>query len=173
MTDNTDLKMRRMAPLATPSYQEPDAVRNIAGALNSLLADTFALYLKTKNFHWHISGPHFRNYHLLFDEQAGQILSIADAIAERVRKVGDTTLRSIGHIGRLQRIVDNDAEYVDPPDMLSELREDNKALALSMREVHDLCAGAGDVASTSLLEMWIDEAQRRVWFLFESTRKGD
>jgi starvation-inducible DNA-binding protein len=173
MTNNTDLKMRRMAPLATPSDQEPDAVRNIAGALNSLLADTFALYLKTKNFHWHISGPHFRNYHLLFDEQAGQILSIADAIAERVRKVGDTTLRSIGHIGRLQRIVDNDAEYVDPPDMLSELREDNKALALSMREVHDLCAGAGDVASTSLLEMWIDEAQRRVWFLFESTRKGD
>ena len=173
MTNNTDLKMRRIAPLAALSDQEPDAVRNIAGALNSLLADTFALYLKTKNFHWHVSGPHFRNYHLLFDEQAGQILSIADAIAERVRKVGGTTLRSIGHIARLQRVVDNDAEYVDPSDMLSELREDNKALALSMREVHDLCAEAGDVASTGLLETWIDEAQRRVWFLFESTRKGD
>jgi starvation-inducible DNA-binding protein len=173
MTDNTDLKERRKAPLATPSDQEPDAVKNITGALNALLADTFALYLKTKNFHWHISGPHFRDYHLLLDEQADQVFPITDAIAERVRKVGGTTIRSIGHIGRLQRIADNDAAYVDPADMLSELREDNKALALRMREVHDLCAEADDVATTSLLETWIDEAQRRVWFLCESTRRRD
>jgi starvation-inducible DNA-binding protein len=172
MTTKTELKARRNAPLATPSYLERAAIKNIAGALNALLADTFALYLKTKNFHWHISGPHFRDYHLLFDEQAAQIFAITDAIAERVRKVGGTTVRSIGHIGRLQRIADNDAEYVDPPDMLSELRQDNEALVLSMREAHDLCAEAGDVATTSLLEIWIDEAQRRLWFLFECTRKN-
>lgn len=173
MINKTDLKARRKAPLATPSDMEPEAIKNIAGALNALLADTLALYLKTKNFHWHISGPHFRDYHLLLDEQADQIFAITDAIAERVRKVGGTTVRSIGHISRLQRIADNDAEYVDPPDMLSELREDNEALVLSMREAHDLCAEAGDVATTSLLETWIDEAQRRVWFLFECTRKSN
>jgi starvation-inducible DNA-binding protein len=128
--------------------------------------------LKTKNFHWHLSGPRFRDYHLLLDEHGDQIYGITDDIAERVRKIGGTTFRSIGHIARLQRIADNDAEYVDPIDMLSELREDNKALVLSMRAAHDLCDEAGDVATTSLLENWIEEAQRRIWFLFETTRKG-
>ena len=147
-------------------------MKNISGALNALLADTFALYVKTKNFHWHMSGPHFRDYHLLLDEHGDQIFAMTDDIAERVRKIGGITIRSIGHIARLQRIEDNDAEYVDPLDMLSELREDNKAMALSMRAAHDLCDDAGDVATASLLENWIDETQRRTWFLFEITRKG-
>jgi starvation-inducible DNA-binding protein len=167
-----DLEARRKAPLTTPSDITPEAVRNISGALNALLADVFALYLKTKNFHWHMSGPHFRDYHLLLDEHGEQIFDITDDIAERARKIGGTTIRSIGQISRLQRIKDNDAEYVTPLDMLSELLEDNKALVLSMRATHDLCDEAGDVATTSLLENWIDEAQRRVWFLFEITRKG-
>ncbi|MBB5065570.1 Dps family protein [Granulicella mallensis] len=172
MAKKKDLLARRKAPLTTPSDIAPAAVKNITGALNALLADVFALYLKTKNFHWHMSGPHFRDYHLLLDEQGEQIFAITDDIAERVRKIGGITVRSIGQISRLQRIKDNDAEYVDPLDMLSELREDNKALVLSMRAAHDLCDEAGDVATTSLLENWIDEAQRRSWFLFESTRKG-
>jgi starvation-inducible DNA-binding protein len=172
MAKKKDLLARRKAPLTTPSDIAPAAVKNITGALNALLADVFALYLKTKNFHWHMSGPHFRDYHLLLDEQGEQIFAITDDIAERVRKIGGITVRSIGQISRLQRIKDNDAEYVDPLDMLSELREDNKALVLSMRATHDLCDEAGDVATTSLLENWIDEAQRRSWFLFESTRKG-
>ena len=167
-----DLEARRKAPLTTPSDIAPAAVKNITGALNALLADVFALYLKTKNFHWHISGPHFRDYHLLLDEHGDQIFAITDDIGERVRKIGGTTIRSIGQISRLQRIKDNDADYVTPLDMLSELREDNKALVLSMRATHDLCDEAGDVATTSLLENWIDEAQRRIWFLFETTRKG-
>ena len=138
--------------------------------MNALLADTFAIYLKTKNFHWHMSGPHFRDFHLLLDEQADQIYATTDAIAERVRKLGRTTIRSIGHIKRLQRLLDNDADFVTPEDMLAELREDNIQLAGYMRETHDMCSELGDVATTSLLENWIDEAEERVWFLFESSR---
>src|ERR1700746_317455 len=144
-----------------------EPARDIAEALNALLADFFALYLKTKNFHWHVSGPHFRDYHLLLDEQADQIYATTDPIAERVRKLGGTTLRSIGHVARLQRVSDNDADFVTPDDMLAELREDNGQLAARMREVHALCDEHGDVATASLLENWIDEAERRVWFLFE------
>jgi starvation-inducible DNA-binding protein len=161
---------RRKSPLATPTDLGQEAVKNISGALNALLADVYALYFKTKNFHWHVSGPHFRDYHLLLDEHADQIFEIGDDIAERVRKIGGTTIRSIGHIDRLHRSADNDADYVDPMDMLSELREDNRALVTRMREAHDLCSDAGDVATTSLLEVWIDQAERRVWFLFETTR---
>jgi starvation-inducible DNA-binding protein len=171
MTSKTELLARREAPLKTPSDIEPEAVKNITGALNALLADTFALYVKTKNFHWHMSGPHFRDYHLLLDEHGDQIFAMTDDIAERVRKIGGTTVRSIGHIARLQRLADNDADYVTPIDMLSELRQDNQALVLSMRATHALCDDAGDVATASLLENWIDETQRRSWFLFESTRK--
>ena len=147
--------------------------RDIAGALKLLLADLFALYLKTKNFHWHVSGPHFRDYHLLLDEQAEQIFATTDPLAERVRKVGGTTLRSIGHIARLQRVLDNDADYVSPLDMLAELREDNLQLAARMRATHGVCDEHGDVVTASLLEVWIDEAEKRVWFLFEASRKGD
>ena len=171
MTSKTDLLARREAPLKTPSDIELEAVKDITGALNALLADTFALYVKTKNFHWHMSGPHFRDYHLLLDEHGDQLFAMTDDIAERVRKVGGTTIRSIGHIARLQRLADNDADYVTPIDMLSELRQDNQALVLSMRAAHALCDDAGDVATASLLENWIDETQRRSWFLFESTRK--
>ena len=170
MTIKKDLEARRAAPLKTPLDIAPEAVKEISGALNVLLADVFALYLKTKNFHWHMSGPHFRDYHLLLDEHGDQIFAITDDIAERVRKIGGTTIRSIGHVARLQRIADNDAEYVTPADMLSELNEDNKAIVLRMRAVHELCDDAGDVATASLLENWIDEAQRRAWFLFEATR---
>ncbi len=163
-------KALRAAPLATPTDLKPNAVRDLAGALNILLADMFGLYLKTKNFHWHISGPHFRDYHLLLDEQAEQIFATTDDIAERVRKIGGTTVRSIGHIGRLQRVQDNDANFVTPLDMLAELRDDNKQLVANMRETHGLCDEHGDVATASLLENWIDEAERRTWFLFEATR---
>jgi starvation-inducible DNA-binding protein len=166
----TDPKSLRTAPLATPTDLTAGATKDIAGALNALLADVFTLYLKTKNFHWHMSGPHFRDYHLLLDEQGEQIFAMTDDIAERVRKVGGTTIRSIGHIGRLKRLLDNDADYVTPEDMLSELRDDNKQLTASMRETHDLCDEHGDVATTSLLENWIDEAERRTWFLYEATR---
>ncbi|HUJ00153.1 MAG TPA: DNA starvation/stationary phase protection protein [Usitatibacter sp.] len=137
-----------------------------------MLADVFALYLKTKNFHWHMSGPHFRDYHLLLDEQADQIFGMTDPIAERVRKLGGGTIRPIGHIGRLQRVADNDAQYVEPLDMLAELREDNKELAARLRETHELCDEHRDVATASLIEVWIDETQRRTWFLFESSRKA-
>ncbi|HUO98765.1 MAG TPA: DNA starvation/stationary phase protection protein [Rhizomicrobium sp.] len=157
--------------LETPTSLSRNATKDIAAALNALLADTYALYLKTKNFHWHMSGSHFRDYHLLLDEQGDQIFAIADPIAERVRKVGGTTLRSIGHIARLQRIMDNDAEFVTPLDMLAKLRDDNRALADSMRQAHEVCDENGDVATTSLLEVWIDEAERRAWFLFETTRR--
>jgi starvation-inducible DNA-binding protein len=160
-----------MAPLDTPTNLKPNAVRDISGALNILLADMFALYLKTKNFHWHVSGPHFRDYHLLLDEQGDQIFATTDAIAERVRKLGGTTLRSIAHISRLQRVLDNEADYVTPLDMLAELRDDNKELAARMRETHGLCDEEDDVASASLLEVWIDEAERRTWFLFEASRQ--
>jgi len=170
MTATPELITRQKAPLATPSDIEHQAVRDITGALNALLADLFALYLKTKNFHWHMSGPHFRDFHLLLDDHGDQIFAMTDDVAERVRKIGGTTIRSIGQISRLQRILDNDAEFVTPADMLSELREDEKALVLYMRAVHTLCDDAGDVATASLLENWIDQSQRRSWFLFESTR---
>ena len=170
-TKKTDTQAR--APLRTRTILSAKATRDISGALNVLLADVFALYVKTKNFHWHVSGPHFRDFHLLLDEQADQIYAIADPIAERVRKVGGTTVRSIGHIARLQRVLDNDADYVTPMDMLAEVRDDNLQLAKRMRETHGLCDGHGDVATASLLEVWIDEAERRHWFLFEATRKGD
>ena len=163
-------RVLRTAPLATPTDLKPNAVRDVAGELNILLADMFGLYLKTKNFHWHVSGPHFRDNHLLLDEQGDQIFATTDAIAERVRKIGATTLRSIGHVSRLQRIQDNDADFVTPMDMLAELRDDNRQLTGRMREIHDLCDEAGDVATASLLEVWIDEAERRTWFLFEATR---
>jgi starvation-inducible DNA-binding protein len=145
----------------------------LSGGLNILLADVYALHLKTKNFHWHMSGPHFRDYHLLLDEHAEQIDAITDVIAERVRKLGGTTIRSIGHIKSLQRVLDNDADFVTPQDMLAELREDNKQLAANMRTLHDLCDEHGDVATASLIEVWIDEAERRVWFLFEASRHVD
>jgi starvation-inducible DNA-binding protein len=169
-TTQDKLGTRRRATLATPSDLGAEAVKNITGALNALLADVFTLYIKTKNFHWHVSGPHFRDYHLLLDEQAGQLFAMTDDIAERVRKIGGTTIRSIGHVARLQRISDNDADYVDPLDMLAELREDNRAILANMREVHDLCSESNDVATTSLLENWINETERRVWFLFETGR---
>jgi starvation-inducible DNA-binding protein len=160
----------RRSALATPSQLGSEAVKNITGALNALLADVFALYLKTKNFHWHVSGPHFRDYHLLLDEQGDQIFAMTDAIAERVRKIGGATIRSIGQVARLQRLSDNDADYVDPHGMLAELGEDNRTILASMREAHELADEENDVATTSLLEVWIDETERRVWFLFETTR---
>src|SRR5246127_1189856 len=159
--------------LGTPTDLSEEAVRGISAALNGVLADSFALYLKTKNFHWHISGPHFRDYHLLLDERADQLFATTDVIAERVRKIGGTTLRSIGHVARLQRVSDNDADYVTPLDMLAELREDNSRLAARMRETHGVCDEHGDVATASLLEVWIDEAERRAWFLFEASRPGE
>jgi starvation-inducible DNA-binding protein len=159
------------APLATPTDLKPDATRDIAGALNVVLADTFALYVKTKNFHWHMSGPHFRDYHLLLDEQADQIFAMTDPVAERVRKTGGMTIHSIGEIGRLQHILDNDADFVSPQDMLAELRDDNRTLLAALRTTHDICAEHGDVATTSLIEVWIDETERRLWFLFEAAER--
>ncbi|MBS0321176.1 MAG: DNA starvation/stationary phase protection protein [Proteobacteria bacterium] len=150
-----------------------EATRDIAAGLNLLLADVFALYLKTKNFHWHMSGPHFRDYHLLLDEQADQIYAMTDPIAERVRKLGGTTLKSIGHIARTQRVLDNDADYVTPLDMLAELRDDNQSMADHMRAVHAVCDEHNDVATASLLEVWIDETERRAWFLFEASHPGE
>ena len=164
---------RRSRPLATPTDLEGTAVRDISASMNAILADVFALYLKTKNFHWHMSGPHFRDYHLLMDEQADQLFAMTDAIAERVRKLGGRTLTSIGHIARTQRIQDNDAAYVEPSDMLAELIEDNRALTGSLRQAHDVCEEHEDVATTSLIEIWIDESERRTWFLFETGRRGD
>lgn len=161
------------ARLTTPTDLGANAQKDIAGALNALLADTFALYMKTKNFHWHVSGPHFRDYHLLFDEHAEQIFATTDVLAERVRKLGGTTLRSIGDITRRQRLSDNDAAYVDPQDMLAELREDNQRVITALRETHDLCDDHNDVATASFLETFIDDAERRVWFLYEAGRRGD
>jgi starvation-inducible DNA-binding protein len=168
-----ELARRREAPLFTPTDLGASASKDIAGGMNGILADVFALYLKTKNFHWHMSGPHFRDYHLLLDEQADQLYAMTDPIAERIRKTGGSTLRSIGHVARTQRIKDNDAEYVDPLDMLAELREDNQTLAARLREVHDVVDEHRDIASASLIENWIDETERRTWFLFESSRRGD
>ena len=172
MNDTKKTAERRKAPLNTPNALSEDATRDISTELNTLLADTLALYMKTKNFHWHMSGPFFRDYHLLLDEQADQIFATTDPIAERVRKIGGTTLRSMGHSVKLQRILDNDAGFVTPPDMLAELREDNMSLVRYMKETHNLCDEYGDVATASLLEEWIDEAERRTWFLFESGRTG-
>ncbi len=165
-----DAKTRRMAPINTPTDLESKATPQLAGSLNALLADFFALYMKTKNFHWHMSGPHFRDYHLMLDEQAVQIDAVTDDLAERVRKIGGSTIRSIGHIARLQRVLDNDADFVQPQTMLAELRNDNRDLVERMREAHELTSELNDVVTTSLLENWIDEAERRAWFLFEATR---
>jgi len=166
-----ELETRRKAPLATRTDLSAAATRDLAAAMNGILADVFALYLKTKNFHWHMSGPHFRDYHLLLDEQADQLYAMIDPIAERVRKVGGATLKSIGHIARTQRVLDNDADYVEPGDMLAELREDNKDLAARLREAHNVCDEHRDIATASLIEVWIDETERRTWFLFEAGRK--
>ncbi|MBN9513259.1 MAG: DNA starvation/stationary phase protection protein [Alphaproteobacteria bacterium] len=168
-----DPKSRKTVALATPTDLGENATRDLTGGLNLLLADVAALYWKTKNFHWHISGPHFRDYHLMLDEQATQIDAMSDPIAERVRKLGGTTIRSIGHISRLQRVLDNDADYVTPLDMLAELRDDNKQLCASMRTLHELCDEHNDVATASLIENWIDEAEQRVWFLYETTRRTE
>ena len=167
------LKRRQDADLITPTDLKPKATRDIAGGMNAILADVFALYIKTKNFHWHMSGPHFRDYHILLDEQSDQLYAMTDPIAERIRKVGGTALRSIGHIARLQRVLDNDADYVEPLDMLAELREDNKSLAARLREVHGVCDEHHDIATASSIENWIDETERRTWFLFEAARRGD
>jgi len=166
----SDLAQRRDAPLATRTDLSRAAVKDISGAMNAILADAFALYLKTKNFHWHMSGPHFRDYHLLLDEHADQLFAMTDPVAERVRKLGGITLRSIGQISRTQRVLDNDAEYVEPLDMLAELAEDNKTLTARLRQAHNVCEKHRDVATASLIEVWIDETERRAWFLFEATR---
>lgn len=173
MSKESEVERRRAASLATPTDLTSEATRDIGGAMNAILADVFALYLKTKNFHWHVSGPHFRDYHLMLDEQGDQLFGMTDPIAERIRKVGATTLRSIGHIARLQRVKDNDAEYVEPLDMLAELRDDNKELAARLREAHNVCEEHRDIATASLIEVWIDETERRTWFLFEASRRGD
>lgn len=166
-----ELEERRLAEHSQHTDVAAESVKEISAALTALLADVFALYIKTKNFHWHMSGPHFRDYHLLLDDHGDQLFAMTDDIAERARKIGGTTLRSIGHIARIKRISDNDADYVTPQDMLGELWEDNKSLVLSMRSLHDLCDEAGDVATTSALENWVDETQRRSWFLYEINKR--
>ena len=166
-----ELLNRRDAPLSTRTDLSHAAVKDISAAMNAILADVFALYVKTKNFHWHMSGPHFRDYHLLLDEHADQLFAMTDPIAERVRKIGGLTLRSIGNISRTQRVLDNDAQYVEPLDMLAELADDNKTLAGRLREAHNVCDEHRDVATASLIEVWIDETERRTWFLFEATRR--
>ncbi len=164
------LATRRLAPLATPTDLGAIARQEISASLTTLLADVFALYLKTKNFHWHMSGRNFRDYHLLLDEQASQILDMTDVIAERARKLGGTTLRSLGHATRLQRLSDNDADFVTPDDMIAELRDDNEQLVSILRALHGTTSEHNDVATTSLIENWIDETEGRVWFLFETSR---
>jgi starvation-inducible DNA-binding protein len=171
--DVASAQARRDAPLTTRTDLSLDATKDVAGAMNGILADVFGLYLKTKNFHWHMSGPHFRDYHLLLDDHATQLFAMTDPIAERVRKLGHLTLHSTGEIARMQRVSDNDAHYVEPADMLAELREDNRALSARLREAHDLCDECRDVATASLIETWIDETEERSWFLFESGRRGD
>jgi starvation-inducible DNA-binding protein len=167
------LARKMESPLATPTDLGDGAVTDIAAAMNAILADIFALYVKTKNFHWHASGPHFRDNHLLFDEQAEQIFAMTDPVAERVRKLGGVTLRSIGQISRMQRVIDNDSDYVEPQDMLAELREDNSTLVARLRAAHIVCEEHGDIATASLIESWIDETERRTWFLFEASRSGN
>ncbi|WP_392566438.1 DNA starvation/stationary phase protection protein [Utexia brackfieldae] len=172
-TTTTKAKTLQKAALTLPTDLGAQASQDISGAMNAVLADVFALFLKTKNFHWHVSGPHFRDYHLLFDEQAGEIFAMVDEIAERVRKLGGTTIRSIGHISRLQRLSDNDAAYVEPSDMLAELCQDNISLTEKLRAAHDVCGDYNDTASASLIEEWINQSERRSWFLFEAGRKSD
>ena len=178
MTDANSTKMeklreRRSTPLTTPSDLDARTAKEVGGAMNRILADVFALYVKTKNFHWHMSGPHFRDYHLLLDEQADQIFAMTDPIAERIRKIGGATIKSIGQIAAMKRVLDNDADYVEPSDMLAELREDNATLTANMREAHEICDKHRDIATASLLEVWIDESERRAWFLFESIARSD
>jgi starvation-inducible DNA-binding protein len=168
--DLRELALRLRAPLATRTDLSTAATKDVAAAMNGILADVFALYIKTKNFHWHMSGPHFRDYHLLLDQQAGQLLAMTDPIAERIRKVGGSAVKSIGQIARAQRVLDNDLEYVQPLDMLAELREDNKDLAARLRQVHEVCEEHRDIATASLIEVWTDETEQRTWFLFEATR---
>src|SRR5256885_11923048 len=166
----SELLHRRDAPLETRTDLTASATKDITAAMNAILADVFALYVKTKNFHWHMSGPHFRDYHLLLDEHSDQLFAMTDPIAERVRKIGGLTIRSIGHVARLQRVLDNDADYVQPADMVAELAEDNKTLAARLREAHNVCDEHRDVATASLIEVWIDETERRTWFLSELKR---
>jgi starvation-inducible DNA-binding protein len=169
----SELLRRRDAPLETRTDLTASATKDITAAMNAILADVFALYVKTKNFHWHMSGPHFRDYHLLLDEHADQLFAMTDPIAERVRKIGGLTLRSIAQISHTQRVVDNDTEYVEPLDMLAELADDNRTLAARLREAHNVCDEHRDVATASLIEVWIDETERRAWFLFEATRRAN
>src|SRR5437868_11825047 len=168
--NKSELQRRRDAPLATPTDLTRSAGKDISGTMKAILADVFALYLKTKNFHWHMSGPHFRDYHLLLDEQADQLFAMTDAIAERVRKIGGSTLKSVGHISRLQRVADNDVDYVQPQDMLAEVREDNKELAARLREAHNVCEEHRDIATASMIAVWSEETERRTWFLLEDAR---
>ena len=172
-TEKSNTGGQGRSALATPTDLSENGVKAIAAALNGLAADAFALYLKTKNFHWHMSGPHFRDYHLLLDEHGDQIYAMIDPLAERVRKLGQTTLRSIGHIAKLQSVKDNDEAFVAPLEMLRELQDDNEAFVASQRKAHELCDDNGDVASASLIEVWIDETERRTWFLFEACRGAD
>ena len=169
-TKTAELRQKRDIPLTVPTDLTRSAVKDIAGAMNAILADVFALYLKTKNFHWHMSGPHFRDYHLLLDEHGDQLYAMTDPIAERIRKLGGLTIKSIGQISRIQRVLDNDADYVDPADMIAELAEDNETLAARLREAHNVCDEHRDVATASLIEVWIDETERRTWFLSEIKR---
>jgi len=169
-TKTAELRQKRDIPLTVPTDLTRAAVKDIAGAMNAILADVFALYLKTKNFHWHMSGPHFRDYHLLLDEHGDQLYAMTDPIAERIRKLGGLTIKSIGQISRVQRVLDNDADYVDPADMIAELAEDNQTLAARLREAHNVCDEDRDVATASLIEVWIDETERRTWFLTEIKR---
>lgn len=171
--DRSLAQKHRKSPLATPTALGINATTDISSALTALLADVFVLYLKTKNFHWHMSGPHFRDYHLMLDDQGEQIFAMTDDIAERARKIGGTTIRSIGHISKVKRLLDNDADFVTPADMLAELRDDNLMLVSLMKETHNLCDEHGDIATASLIENWVDETERRAWFLFESTRGAE
>jgi len=172
-TNEEKLRERRTRRLATPSDLDASAAREVGGAMNKVLADVFALYFKTKNFHWHVTGPHFRDYHLLLDEHADQIFAMTDAIAERVRKIGSPTLKSVGQVSKMQRVLDNDADYVEASDMFAELREDNATLAANMREAHDLCEKHRDIATASSIEVWIDETERRAWFLHSILARPD
>ena len=171
-SSSTD-KKTAAAPLRTPTDLKAAATKDIALAMNGVLADVFALYFKTKNFHWHMSGPHFRDYHLMLDEQAAELYAMTDPVAERIRKIGGNTLRSVGHISKLQSIKDNDSEFVAPSDMLGELCDDNKAMVTSLREAHSVCEKHDDIATTSLIENYIDQTEQRTWFLFEASRPQD
>lgn len=172
-TKTEQAKKLQKAPLLFPTDLGEKASKDISAAMNSVLADVFALYIKTKNFHWHVSGPHFRDYHLMFDDHGNEIFSMTDPIAERVRKLGGTTIRSIGHISKLQSIADNDADFVEPSDMLSELCQDNVRLTSRLRAAHEVCGQYNDTATASLIEEWINQTEQRAWFLFETSRKSD